>query len=188
MDVRDALHRLALQHRCYGSRRLTAMLKREGFLVNRKRVQRLVREDSLLAVRRRRFVVATTDSSHALAVYPNLARRMQLTAVNQLRVADITFIRLQQEFVYLAVILDAFSRRVIGWNLHRTLQARLPVRALERALASRPVELGLVHHSDRGVQYASREYVELLTHHGILACSMSRPGQSLLTTPGARAS
>lgn len=174
MLLRDRLHGIALEHRCYGSRRLTAMLKREGLAVNRKRVQRLVREDNLLAVRKRRFMT-TTNSDHKLVVYPNLAKRMVLNGTNQLWVADLTYIRLQREFVYLAVVLDAYSRRVIGWALDRRLKASLTVRALEQALASRNIEPGLVHHSDRGVQYACSEYVVALQQRGMVL-SMSRAG------------
>ncbi len=128
----------------------------------------------MLCLRRRKFVV-TTDSAHALPVYPNLARAMTLTGLNQLWVADITYIRLRTEFVYLAVILDAYSRRVIGWALGRTLEDTLTLRALRRALDHRRPAPGLVHHSDRGVQYASGEYSDLLCAHGIVI-SMSRKG------------
>ncbi len=116
----------------------------------------------------------TTDSDHELEVYLNLARRMKLTGINQLWVADITYIRLKAEFVYLAVILDAFSRKVVGWALERTLAARLPIAALEHAIAERQPPPGLVHHSDRGVQYASGDYVRLLRTHQMIP-SMSRP-------------
>jgi transposase InsO family protein len=151
----------------YGSRRLALELE-----VNRKRVQRLMRQDNLLCLRKRRFVV-TTDSDHPLPVYRNLARSMVLTGTDQLWRADITYIRLLEEFIYLAVILDAYSRRVIGWALDRTLQDRLTLAALRMALARRVVTPGLVHHSDRGVQYASRDYTSLLRDHGI-QISMSR--------------
>ena len=132
-----------------------------------------MREDHLLAVQPKAFVV-TTDSDHQLEVYLNLASRMKLTGVNQLWVADITYIRLKREWVYLAVILDAFSRKVIGWELDRTLAARLPIAALEKAIADRKPPPGVVHHSDRGVQYASGPYVGLLQKHGMIP-SMSRP-------------
>jgi transposase InsO family protein len=141
--------------------------------VNHKRVSRIMREDNLLAVQPRTFVV-TTDSDHEFEVYLNLARRMKLTGMNQLWVADITYIRLQREFVYLAVILDAFSRKVVGWALDRTLASRLPLAALERAMMERQAPPGLVHHSDRGVQYASGEYVQVLQKH-LMIPSMSRP-------------
>jgi putative transposase len=174
MEVRSTIQQLALEHRRrYGYRRVTAELRRRGLLVNHKRVSRLMREDNLLAVQPRAFVV-TTDSKHELEVYLNLARRMKLTGINQLWVADITYIRLQTEFVYLAVILDGFSRKVVGWALERTLATRLPRAALERAIAERQPAPGLVHHSDRGVQYASDEYVRVLQEHKMIP-SMSRP-------------
>ena len=174
MDVRSAIQGVAVAHqRRYGYRRITAELRRRGLLVNHKRVARLMREDNLLAVQPRAFVV-TTDSDHELEVSLNLASRLTLTGMNQLWVADITYIRLRAEFVYLAVILDAYSRKVVGWALDRTLAARLPIAALAHALAERHPPPGLIHHSDRGVQYASEEYVTLLrTHHMIP--SMSRP-------------
>lgn len=175
MEVRDAIQKVVLEHRRrYGYRRVTAELRRRGMAVNHKRVLRLMQEDNLLAIRRRQFVI-TTDSCHELQVYVNLAVRMTLTAINQLWVADITYIRLRTEFVYLAVVLDRFSRRTVGWALERTLAARLAVTALQQAITTRQPKPGLVHHSDRGVQYASHEYVELLTAHQITA-SMSRPG------------
>jgi len=142
--------------------------------VNPKRVYRLMREDNLLCVRRRKFVV-TTNSAHGLRVYPNLARQMVLTDVDQLWRADITYIRLREEFVFLAVIVDAYSRRVIGWALDRTLETDLPMAALRMALSRRTIGGGLVHHSDRGVQYASHEYTGLLKEQGIVI-SMSRKG------------
>jgi putative transposase len=141
--------------------------------VNHKRVARIMREDNLLGVQPRAFVV-TTDSDHELEVYLNLARRLKLTGVNQLWVADITYIRLKAEFVYLAVILDSYSRKVVGWALERTLAARLPIAALEHAIAERHPPPGLVHHSDRGVQYASGDYVRILRTHQMIP-SMSRP-------------
>jgi putative transposase len=174
MEVRSAIQQIVLQHRRrYGYRRVTVELGRRGLAVNHKRVARLMREDNLLAVQPRAFVL-TTDSEHELEVYLNLARRMTLTGINQLWVADITYIRLRREFVYLAVVLDAFSRKVVGWELAGTLTARLPLMALERAAAERQPPPGLVHHSDRGVQYACREYVDTLRSHHMLP-SMSRP-------------
>ncbi len=174
MDVRAAIQEIALAHqRRYGYRRITAELHRRGMQVNHKRVARLMREDNLLSLRYRHYIV-TTDSQHNLEVYLNLASRMQLTAINQLWIADITYIRLQREFVYLAAILDAFSRRVIGWALDRTLAARLPLAALAQAIAQRQPPPGLVHHSDRGVQYASHDYIGLLEAHSMTP-SMSRP-------------
>lgn len=133
-----------------------------------------MREDNLLCLRKRRFVV-TTDSNHALPVYPNMARDMVLTGIDQLWRSDITYVRLETEFVYLAVVLDAFSRKVIGWALDRTQEAMLTIAALQMALRTRKPAAGLVHHSDRGVQYASGDYTDLLKAHGI-QISMSRRG------------
>jgi putative transposase len=175
MEIRDAMQRVAVEWPTYGYRRVTAELQRRGFLVNHKRVLRMMREDNLLCLRRRRFMVSTTDSRHSLRVYPNLAAELVPTGVNQLWVADITYIRLQGEFVYLGVVLDAYSRRVIGWALGRTLEARLAAAALDMALAERKPAPGLVHHSDRGVQYASQEYTERLQQHKV-QISMSRKG------------
>jgi transposase InsO family protein len=172
VELRDQIQKIALGWPSYGSRRMTAQLRRRGWTVNRKRVQRLMRQDNLLCLRKRRFVV-TTDSDHPWPVYRNLARAMVLTGTDQLWLADITYIRLLEEFIYLAVILDAYSRRVIGWALDRTLQDRLTLAALRMALARRRLSPGLVHHSDRGVQYASRDYTSLLRDHGI-QISMSR--------------
>ncbi len=174
MTVRDVIQKVALEHRRrYGYRRIAAELRRRGMVVNHKRVLRLMGEDNLLALRKRKFVV-TTDSSHDLKVYLNLAARLEVTGINQLWVADITYIRLAGEFVYLAVVIDRFSRRVVGWALDRSLAARLAVGALQQAIAARQPAPGLVHHSDRGIQYASQDYVDLLQTHGIEP-SMSRP-------------
>jgi transposase InsO family protein len=137
-------------------------------------VYRILREDNLLCMRKRKFVV-TTDSNHGRKIYPNLARRMILTGTDQLWVADITYIRLREEFVFLALVLDAFSRRVIGWALDRTLQDQLTLAALKMALLRRSVQPGLVHHSDRGSQYASGNYTDLLKENAI-EVSMSRKG------------
>ena len=174
MDLRDAIQRIAVQWPSYGRPRITAELRQRGWRVKPKRVYRLMREDNLLCVRRRKFVV-TTDSNHGRKVYPNLARNMILTATDQLWRADITYIRLRDEFVFLAVILDAYSRRVIGWALDRTLENELPLAALRMALSHRAVQPGLVHHSDRGSQYASHEYTDLLKANHI-EISMSRKG------------
>jgi transposase InsO family protein len=172
--VRDLIQRIVLENRCYGYRRVTAELGRRGVIVNHKRVLRLMRNDNLLAVRKRRFVF-TTDSRHTYAVYPHLAARLVLTAVNQLWVADITYVRLRETFLYLAIVLDAYSRRVIGWELGEDLSADLALSALNRALADRAVAPGIMHHSDRGVQYCSHAYVETLQAHQFLI-SMSRTG------------
>ncbi|MGE5570351.1 MAG: IS3 family transposase [Rhodospirillales bacterium] len=174
MEIRDEMQKIAVESPAYGYRRITAELQNRGYTINHKRVLRMMREDNLLCVRRRRFMV-TTDSRHNLPVYPNLAAQITPTAVNQLWVADITYIRLRVEFVFLAVVLDAFSRRVIGWALGRTLEAGLAIAALTMALTERKPQPGLVHHSDRGVQYASAGYTELLKQHKA-QISMSRKG------------
>jgi transposase InsO family protein len=174
MEVCSTIQHIPVDHRRrYGYRRITAELRRRGMAVNHKRVLRLMREDNLLAVQPRAFK-ATTDSRHELEVHLNLADRMKLTGIDQLWVADITYIRLKSEFVYLAVILDRFSRKVVGWALDRTLASRLATRALEDAIATRKPPPGLVHHSDRGVQYVSNEYMRVLEEHRIIP-SMSRP-------------
>jgi putative transposase len=172
--LRDAIQRRALRDRHCGYRRIGRWLKREGWLVNHKRVLRLMREDNLLSIRRRRFIV-TTDSAHPWRIYPNLARRIVLSAINQLWVADITYVRLQQEFIYLAVILDVYSRRVVGWSISRQLDSSVAQQALESALKQRQPARGLIHHSDRGVQYACGDYVKRLEGAG-MTISMSRPG------------
>ena len=174
LDLRDEMQRIAVEFPYYGWRRMQKELKDRGWVVNHKRVRRLMREDNLLCLRRRKFVV-TTDSHHDWPVYPNLAGELELTGLHQLWVADITYIRLELEFVYLAVILDAFSRRVIGWALDRSLEDELTLAALRMALRERQPTPGLVHHSDRGVQYASGDYTDLLKDHQI-RISMSRKG------------
>jgi len=175
-ELRDVLQRLAVSHRHYGYRRLTELLRRQGWAVNHKRVLRLMRTDNLLCLRRPAFVPATTDSRHGWRVVPNVARGMQVTGLDQLWVADITYVRLLEEFAFLAVVLDAFSRRVVGWALDSHLRAALAVAALQMALAARRPQPGqLIHHSDRGVQYACTEYSTLLAAHGIQP-SMSRIG------------
>jgi transposase InsO family protein len=163
--VRDRIQRLALQFPSYGYRRITAQLQRDGMVVNHKRVLRLMREDNLLGLHKRRFVV-TTDSAHGLPVYPNLVPTLNVTGINQLWQSDITYVRLHSEFIYLAVVRDGCSRH---------LDASLTVAALQQALEQRTVVPGLVHHSDRGVQYASQRYTDLLNAHGI-QISMSRRG------------
>jgi transposase InsO family protein len=174
-ERRVEIHKVALEMRTYGYRPITAELHRRQQIINHKVVLRLLRADNLLCLRRRAFV-ATTDSDHHFKVYPNLARDLVLTDINQLWVADITYIRLRQEFIYLAALLDAYSRRCIGWALARYLDARLPLAALQMALQTRSFPPGsLMHHSDRGVQYASKEYVQVLQDNKIII-SMSRIG------------
>ena len=174
IELRDHIQRLALVRSVYGYRRMTRELHREGIFVNHKRVLRIMRADNLLCLRKRRFI-RTTDSDHGLLVYPNLAKDLKVDAVDRLWVSDITYIRLQGEFVYLAVVLDAYSRRVIGWQLSRRIDTELTLAALEDALACRNARPGLIHHSDRGVQYAATEYTQMLKDNGI-AISMSRRG------------
>lgn len=173
-ELRDAIQRLALAHRYYGYRRIAVLLQREGLVSGAKKVRRLMREDNLLAIRRRKFV-ATTDSNHRLRIWPNLAQYLELSDINQLWVADFTFVRLEEEFAYLAVVLDAYSRRVIGWSLGQMMNTGLVIGALQKALEQRHPSPGLVHHSDQGIQYASLEYVYLLERAGAVL-SMSRAG------------
>ena len=173
--LRDLIQRLALKRRCEGYRRITRRLRDEGLLVNAKRVLRLMRSDNLLSLRRRPFVAPTTDSRHRFPVCPNLARFLEPTGLDQLWVADITYVRLAEAFVYLAVVLDAFSRKVVGWALDDHLEARLALAALDMAIEARDPPPGLIHHSDRGVQYASAEYAARLNERGFQR-SMSRPG------------
>jgi putative transposase len=175
--LRDVIQRLVVADgRRRGYRYLTALLKREGIVVNHKCVLRLMREDNLLCLRRKPFVPVTTDSRHGWTIVPNLARDLRLSGPDQLWVADITYVRLQEEFAYLAVMLDAFSRLVVGWAIADHLRAELAIEALTMALQQRQPGWGtLIHHSDRGVQYACGEYARRLESHGITA-SMSRTG------------
>jgi putative transposase len=173
-ELRDRIQRVALENRFYGYRRVTAELRLQGFIVNRKRVLRVMRDDNLLSLRKRKFVV-TTDSTHGRLAYPNLITDVSLTAPNQVWVADITYVRLREEFIFLAMVLDAFSRRVLGWELGESLQTSLALAALNRALAERSVCAGIIHHSDQGVQYASPEYLDRLQALDFQV-SMSRKG------------
>jgi putative transposase len=175
-DLRDAIQRIALEHKHYGYRPMTAALRQEGILVNRKRVLRLMSEDNLLCLRKKAFIPKTTDSNHSFRIAPNLIRRLIPTGIDQIWVADITYIRLEEAFVYLAIVLDAFSRRMIGWALEDHLRAELPLAALDMALEGRkPPPRSLIHHSDRGVQYACTDYLKRLEDHAIRP-SMSAPG------------
>jgi transposase InsO family protein len=174
MVLRDQLQKTALQFPAYGYRRITRELQRRGHRMNHKRVLRMMRQDNLLCLRRKSYL-RTTDAGHPFPVFPNLAATLVPTAINQLWVADITYIRLRAEFVYLAVVLDVYSRRVVGWSLGRTLEAELALMALRVALQRRRPGAGLVHHSDRGVQYACGAYTALLAEHGVRG-SMSRRG------------
>jgi transposase InsO family protein len=172
--LRDQIQRIALEWPGYGYRRIAKQLERQGTLANHKSVLRLMREDNLLCLRKKRFFL-TTDSAHGLPVYPNLVPTLCVQDLDRLWVADITYIRLRQEFIYLAVVLDAFSRRVIGWEISPRIDTPLTLGALERALSARSPQPGLVHHSDRGVQYASTDYIARLLLKGIRP-SMSRRG------------
>jgi len=174
LELRSQIQAIALEMRAYGYRPITAELHRRGVKVNHKRVLRLLREDNLLCLRQRAFV-RTTDSRHNLTVYPNLTRDLSLSNINQLWVADITYIRLLREFIYLAVLLDAFSRRCIGWAISRHIDTQLTLSALQMALNTRTIHAGLIHHSDQGVQYAATDYVAVLRAHKI-EISMSRTG------------
>lgn len=174
--LRDRVQRLCLANRHYGYRRIVALLRREGWCVNHKRLVRIMREDNLLCLRKPAFRPATTNSSHRWRVWPNLARHMRPMAVNQLWVADITYVQLAEAFVYLAVVLDAYSRKVVGWAMEDHLRAELALDALDMALGSREViPMGLVHHSDRGTQYACGDYIARLEGASIQP-SMSRAG------------
>ncbi len=173
--MRDAVQKAALYYRRYGYRRITQVVRRSGIVVGEWVVRRILQSDNLLAVRKRKFVL-TTDAKHRFAVYPNLARYVRLSAINQLWVSDITYVRLGREFVYLAVVLDVYSRRVVGWSLGRSLHTSLALAALNRAITQRQPGPGLVHHSDRGTQYASDDYVQRL-EQAHMWISMSRPAR-----------
>lgn len=174
VQLRARIEAICLEFPRYGYRRVTAQLRREDFVVNHKRVQRIMAEESLQCQVKRRFV-RTTDSSHSFRRYPNLVRDLEITRPNQVWVADFTYIRLLEQFVYLAVLLDSYSRRVIGWELARDLTASFCLRALQQALQLRQPAPGFIHHSDQGVQYASGEYIRLVEAHGG-RISMSRVG------------
>jgi putative transposase len=166
VELRDAIERIVLEFPGYGYRRVTKALQRQGWMVNHKRVLRVMRRESLLCQLKRRFKV-TTDSSHSFGIYPNLLKNATLDGPDKGWVADITYVRLPTSFCYLASILDAYSRYCVGWNLSRWIDTRLTLAALEIALESRHPEPGLIHHSDRGVQYASTEYIERLEQAGV---------------------
>lgn len=173
--IRDAIQKAALRYRSYGYRRIIPIVQRTGLAVGQTVVRRILKTDNLLAVRKRKFV-ATTDSQHGYTIYPNLAQYVRVSSINQLWVGDITYLRLGREFVYLAVVLDVYSRRVVGWAVGRSLNTTLPLAALNKAIASRQPGSGLVHHSDRGTQYASNDYVRRLEESRMVV-SMSRPAR-----------
>jgi putative transposase len=176
IDLRNQIQEIALEFPGYGYRRITAELQNRGYRINHKRALRLMREDNLLCLKRK-FKPVTTDSSHGLPVYPNLLKSTTITGLNQVWAADITYVQLMHENIYLAVILDLSSRKCIGWDLSRNMGSQLTMNALDRALKSRWTEStqGLIHHSDQGVQYASKDYVDCLRKHNI-KISMSRKG------------
>jgi transposase InsO family protein len=173
-DLRDRIESIALEYPRYGYRRITQQLKREGVSLNHKRVLRIMRESSLLVVTKRKWV-KTTNSVHSYPVYQNLLRELSITGRNQVWVADITYIRVRLEFVYLAVILDAYSRKVIGYSLSKNLDTKLTLDSLNMAIQRRLPQPGIIHHSDQGVQYASHEYIERLNQYGF-RISMARKG------------
>jgi transposase InsO family protein len=174
MAARAEIQEVTLAHRRrYGYRRVSVDLRRRGMAVNHKRVLRIMREDNLLAIRYRKYIL-TTNSQHDCPVYLNLAARIRVTGVNQLWVADITYIRLRSEFVYLAVVIDRYSRKAVGWALDRSLSAQVAIRALQQAIERRQPPPGVVHHSDQGTQYASAEYIAVLESRQMTP-SMSRP-------------
>jgi putative transposase len=176
IELMSHIQALSLRYRFYGYRRITAELGRSGVVVNVKRVQRLMREDNLIAMRRKPFAPPTSDSRHGFLIVPNLLRGLVPSGPDQIWVADITYVRLRETFAYLAIILDGFSRKVVGWALAPYLDASLAVEALDQALADRKPKLAsLIHHSDRGVQYASTEYRQRLAGYEVTV-SMSRPG------------
>jgi putative transposase len=176
ISIREEMQNIVIEFTGYGYRRVKVELRNRGYIVNEKKVRRLMKEDNLICVKKR-FKLQTTDSNHGEKVYPNLARDLKITSINQLWVADITYIQLSKEFVYLAVIIDVFSRRCIGWDLSRNIDTELTLNALLKALQNRRGDdlKDLIHHSDQGVQYASIGYVNYLKDIGI-QISMSRKG------------
>ena len=176
VQIREEIQNIVIQFPGYGYRRVTIELQNRGYSVKEKIVRKFMKEDNLLCVKRR-FRLRTTDSNHGERIYPNLARDLKIIDINHLWVADITYIQLLKEFVFLAVIIDVFSRRCIGWELSRHIDTDLTINALRNAFRTRNGDdlKRLIHHSDQGVQYASKEYVDCLKQHGILI-SMSRKG------------
>jgi transposase InsO family protein len=175
-ELQNAIQHICLKHKYYGYRRVTATLRRQGHVVNAKKVLRLMREDNLLAIRRKPFLVPPAGKPERFVIVPNLVRGLVPSGPDQIWVADITYVHLARAFAYLAVILDAFSRKAVGWALEHSLDASLAMAALDQALDTRkPAKGGLIHHSDRGVQYASLSYRQRLADHHVTV-SMSRPG------------
>jgi len=174
-ELRDHIERIQGEFAGYGYRRLGKQLRREGISVNDKRIRRVQRQYQLFPLRWHSFKIATTDSNHGHKVYPNLLAGMNLTGTNQAWVADITYIRISKGFVFLAALLDRYSRKVIGWAISKRIDAELCLAALKSALAIRQPPPGCIHHSDRGVQYACHEYVAILEGAN-MKISMSRTG------------
>jgi putative transposase len=176
IDLRDEIQKIALEFTRYGYRRVTKELNNRGYVANHKHVLRLMQEDNLLCLKKK-FKPVTTDSSHGLPIYPNLLKKIEISGPNQVWASDITYIRLLHEHIYLAVIIDLFSRKCIGWELSRNLDDQLTLNALAKALQNREAQSlrSLIHHSDQGVQYASGDYINCLKEHGI-QISMSRKG------------
>ncbi len=181
-ELRDHIERIQGEFSGYGYRRLGKQLRREGICVNDKRIRRVQRQYQLFPIRWQSFKIATTDSNHGHKVYPNLLAGLTLTGTNQAWVADITYIRILKGFVYLAALLDRYSRKVIGWAISKRIDAELCVAALKSALDTRQPPAGCIHHSDRGVQYACHEYVAMLEGAN-MKISMSTHGQSLRQRP-----
>jgi len=173
-DLQDEMERICLEFPRYGYRRVTKQLQRQGWTVNHKRVLRMMRENDLICRVRRRGV-RTTDSDHSYSVFPNLIKDLFIVSVNEVWVSDITYIRISTAFVYLAVILDLYSRKVIGYYLSRHIDTNLALSALRMAIRGRNPAPGCIHHSDQGVQYASSEYVKELQRYGF-QISMARKG------------
>lgn len=172
--VVEKIGEICAEYPRYGYRRVTAQLHRDGLAVNHKRAMRIMREQGLTVRPRRRFV-ATTNSNHFGPIFPNLAKGLTPNGPNELWVADLTYIAITRGFVYLAVVLDAWSRRVVGYALGRAIDTKLTVAALRTAIENRRPPAGCIHHSDRGAQYAAEQYRQLLTEHGFCG-SMGRPG------------
>ena len=176
MEIKNQIHKIAIDFPGYGYRRITKELNHRGYNVNHKRILRYMREDNLLCIKKK-FKPLTTDSNHEHKIYPNLVKDLDINRMNHVWASDITYIQLNKEFVYLAVIIDLFSRKCIGWELSRNIDSQLVLNALDKAIKDRwNHELcGLIHHSDQGVQYASDLYILRLQKHNILI-SMSRKG------------
>lgn len=175
-SIKEEMQKIVIEFPGYGCRRVKVELRNRSYVVNEKRVRRFMKEDNLICVKKR-FKLQTTDSNHREKVYLNLAKNLEVTGINQLWVADITYIQLSKDFVFLAVVIDVFSRRCVGWDLSRNIDTQLTLNALLKALQTRKTDdlKNLIHHSDQGVQYASMEYVKYLKDIGI-QISMSRKG------------